>query len=300
MDAAALRAVFPREYLHQFYTNSRRPDGRELTACRNLSVSFDNISHAFGSCMVRMGETSAVAGISGTVEVRKEQVEEDSIIPRMQTEESAAKRRKTEEEKETEPVIDVVVEYTSLCSPDVVVGKNNQSSQEQTIILKSLIEGGHFVDLSGLKVKGEVKRDGRRFGVWKLKLDVYPLNDAGNVTDAVLMAAIGAIKSAKLPAFTIDKENKVVYDESKTTCIDVLSLPTPLTVGRFEKYYVPDCNKEEEGQLSSTTTVVMGDKQLILKLHRQGGDQVTLAEMKKMVAMSALRRDAILAAFKHH
>ena len=63
----AFRVLRPREYYRRFVEKGVRPDGRSLDACRTLSVSSGSIGTAAGSAMVKLGETTILAGVTCAV-----------------------------------------------------------------------------------------------------------------------------------------------------------------------------------------------------------------------------------------
>ncbi len=63
IDADAFRRIYPDLYFDRFAEQGLRPDGRAFTECRELVVATDVIGSARGSALVKIGDTSMIAGV---------------------------------------------------------------------------------------------------------------------------------------------------------------------------------------------------------------------------------------------
>ena len=68
MDADGFRKVLPEEFYRKFLEHGLRPDGRDTKQCRGTYVSRGSINTAAGSAMVKIGNTTMVAGVKPVVE----------------------------------------------------------------------------------------------------------------------------------------------------------------------------------------------------------------------------------------
>lgn len=63
MEGEAFARLYPREYYSKFIAQDLRPDGRLLLQERALSITLGVVGTADSSALVRIGKTSALAGI---------------------------------------------------------------------------------------------------------------------------------------------------------------------------------------------------------------------------------------------
>lgn len=174
MDQEVFRKVHPREYLKRFLVNDVRPDGRAPFSTRKVSVSTGSIATAIGSAMLKLGRTTVVAGVHGTL-----------IQPPPGTLDQG--------------IVDVAVELLSAASPNHRTGRTSDDASCLTEYVRSLILP--HVNLTKLCVEAGLL-------VWRLRLTVYCIDNDGNLEDSTLLAAVAAIRNVTLPNVRlIDDEN---------------------------------------------------------------------------------------------
>ena len=115
------------------------------------------------------------------------------------------------------------VELLPLSSPDFESGPPDIKAIElaRAVVDRGLRESG-AIDFKSLCIKKEEK-------AWVIIIDVYSINDEGNLADAFGLCALAALKDAKFPKYD-EKTEKVVYEERTTKGINLKELPIPITV----------------------------------------------------------------------
>ena len=63
LQAEAFKQLYPEQYYAKFINSNLRPDGRSLSSARNTSIGINPIGTADSSALVKIGETTAMAGI---------------------------------------------------------------------------------------------------------------------------------------------------------------------------------------------------------------------------------------------
>ena len=63
LQAAAYKQLYPEQYYAKFISSNLRPDGRALNAARTTTIGINPIGTADSSALVKIGETTAMAGI---------------------------------------------------------------------------------------------------------------------------------------------------------------------------------------------------------------------------------------------
>lgn len=108
------------------------------------------------------------------------------------------------------------------------------SSQYNTWLERVLLESG-MVDLTSLSILTAK-------AAWRIQVVLTILNDNGNVRDAMLLAAVAALRDAVLPRTSIDKNgvvslvvhesiNESDINKQERLCVDSMNIPIPLSVG---------------------------------------------------------------------
>ena len=63
LQAEAFKQLYPEQYYAKFVNSNLRPDGRSLDNARATTIGINPIGTADSSALVKMGETTAMAGI---------------------------------------------------------------------------------------------------------------------------------------------------------------------------------------------------------------------------------------------
>ena len=103
MEAAAFQKIHTEAFHRKFWVQGCRPDGRKLNEPRqtHLQPGVLSRSHADGSAMARLGNTTVVAGVCAKLET----------VPPSDTHNTA--------QQAPPPAVEVHVELPSLCSPNI-------------------------------------------------------------------------------------------------------------------------------------------------------------------------------------
>lgn len=259
MNQDVFRKVQPRDYLSQFLERDVRVDGRSISGVRRVSVKLGSIRTAVGSAMVRLGNTSVVAGVQATL-----------------SEPAPGNPDKGH--------IDIAVEIPSIASG----GPKNRGNSEKSLILTDFLRSmlATNIDLSTLCIEAEKL-------VWNLRLSVYCLDNDGNLEDATLLAAGAALHDVLLPTVrlidqddTMDqKENQMEDDENdtdddiaiaeataeRTNRLEVDECPISVSFGLFKEYALIDPSAEEEAVCDSQITFVFRPSGELRNVLKPGG-----------------------------
>lgn len=63
LQAEAFKQLYLEQYYAKFINSNLRPDGRSLSSARTTSIGINPIGTADSSALVKIGETTAMAGI---------------------------------------------------------------------------------------------------------------------------------------------------------------------------------------------------------------------------------------------
>lgn len=154
-----------------------RPDGRLFDQSRPATISYDVVTTANSSALVKLGSTTALAGIKLEIMAAPDETPTDGQIL-------------------------VHVEMPPICSSSTRPGRQQENALILTEQLTSLLHASNIVDCSQLCIdQGKT--------VWAVYVDVYILDADGCLYDACLMAIIGALHRLETPQQLSTDENGI-------------------------------------------------------------------------------------------
>jgi len=233
--------------------NKKRFDGRNLLEYRPMLVEFGVSKNAEGSARVRLGDTEVYAGVKMSVG-----------MPFTDSPESG--------------VLVVTTELSPMASEKFEPGPPSIQSIELARIVDRGIRESGFLDLNKLCIKkGEV--------VWMVNLDIYPINDAGNLIDASMLASVAALQNAVFPK--LSEDNKVQFGEFTTKKLPLTeTMPLAVTIYRVGKSFIVDPTTEEEEASDSRLTFAISShkkEENINALQKGGSMPFTVEEMDYII-----------------
>ncbi len=239
-----------KNYLLSLLDKGTRLDGRKLDEYREVKVSHDVSENAEGAARVKIGDTEVIAGVKlETGEPYPDSPDEGNII--------------------------VSGEFLGLANEDFESGPPSAESIELSRVVDRGIRESKAIDLKKLCIKEGEK-------VWMILIDIYILNDSGNLQDASAMAALAALANTKIPAYD-EETNKVDYKNRKEK-LPLLKMPVECSLGKIGKHIIVDPLLEEERLLDARLTVASIGK-TICALQKSGKGTLTIEEIEKMLKM---------------
>lgn len=121
--------------------------------------------------------------------------------------------------------------------------------------------------------------------VWTVFIDIYSINDDGNLLDAAGIGAIAALKNARIPKY--DEENDaVLYGEWTDKKIPLSKeIPFPITVHKVGKSLIVDPTKEEE-DISETRITIGRTEDTIYSMQKGASKEISIEEMEKILKIT--------------
>lgn len=249
MDTSSLT----KKRIEELLQEGKRFDGRNPFDYRKIEIETGISKNAEGSARVKIGDTEVLVG-----------VKLDVMEPFTDTPDSGA--------------LIVSAELSPLASRKFESGP----PQIQAIELARLIDRGiresEFIDLKKLGIKSGEK-------VWAVFIDIYPLNDDGNLIDASALAAVAAIKSAVFPVL---KDEKVQYGEFTTKKLPLKETPVTVTCYKIGNSFILDpTNQEEEtAKVRVTITFTFGKEIYIHALQKSGDEALSEEEIFEVLRIA--------------
>lgn len=244
-----------KEHVTSLLTQNIREDGRTFEDYRKpLHVDYGiSPKSADGSARVKIGNTEVVAGVKLAL---------DAPYPDTQDQGNLI----------------VNCELLPLSNPDFEPGPPSIDSIEIARVTDRCIRESHALDLSKLCIKKGEK-------VWVVFVDIYPINDDGNLFDAAGLAALAALQDATFPGYDA-QEGKVLYEEKTSKKLPLTCLPLGITVVKIGTSLLVDPSYAEWQSLDARLTVASLEDGMLCSLQKGGDMQLTERDIESMVTLA--------------
>lgn len=197
----------------QYLRAGKRFDGRGLHDYREIKIELGVSNKAEGSARVKIGKTEVVVGVKMDVSAPyTDSPDQGNLI--------------------------ITAELLPLSSERYEPGPPTMESIELARVIDRGLRESKFINLKKLCIKeGEL--------VWNVLIDIYSINDDGNLLDASFIAAVAALRNSFIPK--LREDNKVEFGTLTKTKIPLNeSIPISLSFFKIDNKIVIDPTKEEE------------------------------------------------------
>lgn len=242
-----------KERIIQHLAEGKRFDGRDLDEFREIVIEKGISKNAEGSVRVKIGNTEVLVGIKMDAgEPYPDSPDKGNLM--------------------------VTSEFLPMSSARFESGPPKYNSIEVGRLIDRIIRESKFIELDKLCIKEGEK-------VWSVFVDIYSINDDGNLLDAAGIGAIAALKTAKIPKYD-EKEGKVVHGEWTNQGLP-LSKETPLsiTLHKIGNSIIVDPSREEE-DVSETRVTIGSSENYIFSMQKGESKSLSTEEMFSMIDLS--------------
>src|SRR3989344_5821204 len=235
------------EYVISLIENNSRIDGRKFSEYREIVIETGISKNADGSARCKIGDTEVIVGVKmDTGEPYPDSPDEGSII--------------------------VGAELLPLSNPEFELGPPGTQAVELARIVDRGIRESKAVDFKKLCIR-------ERERCWILFIDIYPINDDGNLIDASALAALAALNGARFRELDNDKVNYKEYSNKK---VKLELLPITCTFGKINGKIIVDPNSKEESVLDARLSIASANGKIYAM--QKGGDKgFTIEEINYMM-----------------
>lgn len=235
-------------------SEGKRFDGRGLEEFRELTIEKDVSIKAEGSVRVKLGKTEVIVGI------------------KMAASEPYA-------DSPTKGNLMVTAEMLPLSAARYESGPPQIDAIEWARVTDRGIRESGFVEFDKLCIiEGEK--------VWTVFVDIYSINDDGNLMDAATIGAIAAMKIARIPKYDAES-GKVLCDELTDQKLPLTNhVPIAVSVHKVGKSLIVDPTREEE-DISETRVTIGSSKGVISSLQKSNSKELSMDEIKRAFEISA-------------
>lgn len=259
-----------REFIHDLLRKGERLDGRAFDEYRSLEIEANVVpAKAEGSALVRLGDTSVVAGVKVLV---------GEPYP----------------DSPDEGVTMVTAEMSPIASPLFELGPPKEDAIELARVVDRGVRESETVDVKKLCIK-----EGKK--VYMVFADVYPLEYDGNLIDASSIAVNAALLSTKYPEMKV--ENGELVETGETLTLPIQNTAIEHTVSKIGKHLIIDPTLKEEFVQDCRVTMAVDKDDRFTAMQKGGGiGPMSIEEIDEAMGMALSRakdiRDAISEAIK--
>jgi exosome complex component RRP42 len=222
-------------------SENKRIDNRGPFEFREISVETGISNKAEGSARVKIGKTDVIVGVKlDAQEPYPDHQDEGTMMTSMEFSPLAGERHES-----GPPQIDAI--------------------ETARVVDRGIRESG-FLDFKKLCIKKGEK-------VWSVMIDIYAINDDGNIIDASSLGALVALKTAKFPEYD-KKEEMVKYGELTNKSLPLTdNLPVTMTFYKVGRNLLVDPNRDEEDACESRVTLSISQpkKEKLINSMQKGG-----------------------------
>ncbi|MEK6914839.1 MAG: exosome complex protein Rrp42 [Nanoarchaeota archaeon] len=230
-----------------------RLDGRKPFENREIFIETDISNKAEGSARVRLGKTEVIVGVKlQTQEPYPDHKDEGTLIVGMEINSSAGDRYEP-----GPPQIDAI---------------------EIARVVDRGIRESKYIDLKKLCIKdGEI--------VWSVMIDIYGINDDGNLLDASFIGALSALKVTKIPVYI--EEEGIKYDKTSEKYLPLTKNESlMMTFYKVGDNLLLDPNREEEDISNARLTLAIsksGKDKIIHSMQKGEIESISIKDLNKII-----------------
>lgn len=232
-------------------------DKRAFDEYRKIEIKTGISQNADGSARVKIGETEVICGIKSDI---------GTPYP----------------DSPDEGSISVGMELLPLASPSFESGPPSEESIELARVVDRGIRESHALDFKKLIIKEGEK-------CWIVFIDLYAINDDGNLFDASSTAALAALLDARTPKIEDEKIVKGEYSGK----FKLERLPLLSTFGKINNFVVLDPNLAEEKALQGRFSVATTEDNYLTAFQKGYGGSFSFSEIDNCIDIALKRSKEI-------
>jgi len=236
--------------IRKYLQEGKRFDNRKLDEFREIEIELGVSKNAEGSAKVKIGKTEVLVGVKMSIgEPYPDSPNKGNLM--------------------------VTAELLPLSSPRFESGPPKFPVIELGRVIDRGIRESKFIDFEKLCIE-----EGKK--VWTVMVDIYSINDDGNLLDAAGIGAIAALKDAKIPKYD-KKEEKIIYGEKTKDSLPLSKeIPITITAHKVGNNFVVDPTREEE-DISETRVTIGSSNGIISSIQKGEENSLKLEEFDNIL-----------------
>lgn len=238
-------------YAGELIQKDMRADERKLLDYRKIELKTNVINKAEGSAYVKFGNTQIIVGVKLNI---------GTPFP----------------DSPGEGVLMVGAEFTPLASPDFESGPPSPDAIELARVVDRGIRESRCIETDKLTINDEK--------VWSIFIDIHIISHDGNLLDAAALAAISALKTAKVPKVNLEKMEVLRNDFERD--LPVVHTPINVTVCKVGDKTIFDPTKDEESIVDAKLSISVREDEKICALQKQGNSGIMIDEIDGIIDLA--------------
>jgi exosome complex component RRP42 len=264
MADTGLISLVEKEHIQSLLDHGKRTDGRAFDEFRKITIIPGYVPKAEGSAIVKIGRTKVIAGVKAQIGTPYPDTPDQGVVT-------------------------ATVELVPIASPLFESGPPRERAIELARVSDRAIRESKCVNNDSLVIEAG------KF-VWIVFIDIYVLDQDGNLFDACEIAAVSALMNAQIP------ETKIVTDEDGNEVVELLETTKPLkldhipiscTFSKIGKHIIVDPVLKEEGIEDARITLAFRDDDKICATQKGENGTFTVDEIKKCIDIASERTKEI-------
>ena len=238
------------ERIRKYLAEGKRFDGRKPDEFREISIEHGVSKNAEGTARVKIGKTEVIVGVKMDVGTPYPDSPDKGNMM-------------------------VTAELLPLSSPRFESGPPKFPAIELGRVIDRGIRESKSIEFDKLCIeKGEK--------VWTVFIDIYSINDDGNLLDAAGLGAIMALKNAKMPKYDAKKE-QVLYGELTDKNLPLSkNIPLSITAHKIGGNFIIDPTRDEE-DISETRITIGSSNGIISSMQKGESKELSIEEFEKVL-----------------
>jgi exosome complex component RRP42 len=237
--------------IKEYLAEGKRFDGRKPDEFREISIETNVSNKADGSARVKIGKTEVIVGIKLDVsEPYSDSPDKGKLM--------------------------VTSELLPLSSPRFESGPPKFPAIELARLIDRAVRESKFIQFEKLCIKKGEK-------VWAVFIDIYSINDDGNLIDAAGIGTLVALKTAKFPKYD-GKNEKVLYEESSNKKMPLSKeIPIIVTTHKIGDNILVDPTLEEEDISEVRITIGGTTDGTIFSIQKGNPKEISIKDIYKIL-----------------
>ncbi|MFA5856156.1 MAG: exosome complex protein Rrp42 [Candidatus Pacearchaeota archaeon] len=243
----------------------KRLDQRKPYDIRDITIETGVSINAEGTSRVKIGKSEVIVGVKMDVQTPYTDHEDEGTMV-------------------------TSMEFSPVAGERYEAGPPQMDSIEIARVVDRGIRESGFIDWKKLCIKSGEK-------VWSILIDIYCINDDGNILDASAIGAVAALKVAKFPVYN-EETGKVKYGEFTENSLP-LTEHLPITMSFYKigdkLLFDPTRDEEDASEARITLSVSLFKKEKAINSMQKGGiTSIKLNEMDEIIKESEKLYDILL------
>ncbi len=225
----------------------KRIDGRGFDEYRKISVQTGVVASAEGSALVHLGNTQVLAAVKFDLA---------EPFP----------------DRPDEGIMSTSAELLPLASPTFEPGPPDENAIELARVVDRGIRASEIFDLKKFYIE-----EGKVLGMF---IDIYVLDYDGNLVDASGLAAMAALRDAKVPLY---EDGTLIRDPDKMKPLELSGDVMYVTFARVGDTIIVDPNGEEELGANGRITFGILNGDHVVAVQKSGNTRFAIGEIDELI-----------------